>query len=127
MSALNRRIVNTASAPAAIGPYSQAVIVDRTMYISGQLGMDVASGKLVDGGVQAQAKQALINIGEILIAAGCDYSNVVKTTVLLADINDFNNVNEVYKTFFSSKFPARAAYQVAALPRVSVNHGFTHL
>ncbi|XP_005917590.1 2-iminobutanoate/2-iminopropanoate deaminase isoform X2 [Haplochromis burtoni] len=117
MSALNRRIVNTASAPSAIGPYSQAVIVDRTMYISGQLGMDVASGKLVDGGVQAQAKQALINIGEILKAAGCDYSNVVKTTVLLADINDFNNVNEVYKTFFSSKFPARAAYQVAALPR----------
>lgn len=79
--------------------------------------MDVASGKLVDGGVQAQAKQALVNIGEILKAAGCDYSNVVKTTVLLADINDFNNVNEVYKTFFSSKFPARAAYQVAALPR----------
>uniref|UniRef100_A0A3Q3BJW5 Reactive intermediate imine deaminase A homolog n=1 Tax=Haplochromis burtoni TaxID=8153 RepID=A0A3Q3BJW5_HAPBU len=127
MSALNRRIVNTASAPSAIGPYSQAVIVDRTMYISGQLGMDVASGKLVDGGVQAQAKQALINIGEILKAAGCDYSNVVKTTVLLADINDFNNVNEVYKTFFSSKFPVRAAYQVAALPRVSVNHSFTHL
>lgn len=79
--------------------------------------MDVASGKLVDGGVQAQAKQALVNTGEILKAAGCDYSNVVKTTVLLADINDFNNVNEVYKTFFSSKFPARAAYQVAALPR----------
>ncbi|CAI5690807.1 2-iminobutanoate/2-iminopropanoate deaminase isoform X2 [Oreochromis niloticus] len=117
MSVLNRKVVNTASAPAAIGPYSQAVIVDRTMYISGQLGMDVASGKLVDGGVQAQAKQALVNIGEILKAAGCDYSNVVKTTVLLADINDFNNVNEVYKTFFSSKFPARAAYQVAALPR----------
>uniref|UniRef100_A0A3Q4H6S7 Reactive intermediate imine deaminase A homolog n=1 Tax=Neolamprologus brichardi TaxID=32507 RepID=A0A3Q4H6S7_NEOBR len=61
--------------------------------------------------------QVLINIGEILKAAGCDYSNVVKTTVLLADINDFNNVNEVYKTFFSSNFPARAAYQVAALPR----------
>ncbi|XP_006787948.1 2-iminobutanoate/2-iminopropanoate deaminase isoform X1 [Neolamprologus brichardi] len=117
MSALNRRVVNTPSAPGAIGPYSQAVIVDRTMYISGQLGMDVASGKLVDGGVQAQAKQVLINIGEILKAAGCDYSNVVKTTVLLADINDFNNVNEVYKTFFSSNFPARAAYQVAALPR----------
>ncbi|XP_065326886.1 2-iminobutanoate/2-iminopropanoate deaminase [Pelmatolapia mariae] len=117
MSALNRKVVNTSSAPAAIGPYSQAVIVDRTMYISGQLGMDVASGKLVDGGVQAQAKQALVNIGEILKAAGCDYSSVVKTTVLLADINDFNNVNEIYKTFFSSKFPARAAYQVAALPR----------
>ncbi|XP_047460319.1 2-iminobutanoate/2-iminopropanoate deaminase isoform X2 [Mugil cephalus] len=117
MSALGRRIVNTTAAPAAIGPYSQAVVVDRTMYISGQLGLDVASGKLVDGGVQAQAKQALINMGEILKSAGCDYSNVVKTTVLLADINDFNSVNEVYKTFFSKNFPARAAYQVAALPR----------
>ncbi|XP_035039240.1 2-iminobutanoate/2-iminopropanoate deaminase isoform X1 [Hippoglossus stenolepis] len=117
MSALVRKIINTASAPAAIGPYSQAVVADRTVYISGQLGMDVASGQLVDGGVQAQAKQALINMGEILKAAGCGYTNVVKTTVLLADINDFNSVNEIYKTFFSSNFPARAAYQVAALPR----------
>ncbi|XP_051926020.1 2-iminobutanoate/2-iminopropanoate deaminase isoform X1 [Hippocampus zosterae] len=117
MSTLIRKIINTAKAPAAIGPYSQAVLVDRTLYISGQLGMDVASGGLVQGGVQAQAKQALVNMGEILKASGCNYTNVVKTTVLLADINDFNCVNEVYKTFFSSNFPARAAYQVAALPR----------
>ncbi|XP_052390071.1 2-iminobutanoate/2-iminopropanoate deaminase-like isoform X1 [Carassius gibelio] len=116
MSAVIRKIIHTASAPAAIGPYSQAVLVDRTMYISGQIGMDV-SGQLVVGGVQAQAKQALINMGEILKAAGCGYENVVKTTVLLADINDFNNVNDVYKQFFKSNFPARAAYQVAALPR----------
>ncbi|XP_029920432.1 2-iminobutanoate/2-iminopropanoate deaminase [Myripristis murdjan] len=117
MSALSRKTINTASAPAAIGPYSQAVVADRTMYISGQLGLDVASGQLVGGGVQAQARQALVNMGEILKAAGCDFSNVVKTTVLLADINDFNSVNDVYKTFFSGNFPARAAYQVAALPR----------
>ncbi|KAI5615911.1 ribonuclease UK114 isoform 1, partial [Silurus asotus] len=117
MSAVIRRIINTAAAPAAIGPYSQAVVVDRTMYISGQLGMDAATGQLVTGGVQAQAKQALINMGEILKAAGCGYENVVKTTVLLADMKDFNNVNDVYKQFFSSNFPARAAYQVAALPR----------
>ncbi|KAF7668392.1 hypothetical protein LDENG_00017820 [Lucifuga dentata] len=117
MSAIKRTIISTPSAPAAIGPYSQSVVVDRTMYISGQLGLDVSSGQLVDGGVQAQAKQALINMGEILKAAGCDYSNVVKTTVLLADMNDFNSVNDVYKTFFSTNFPARAAYQVAALPR----------
>lgn len=117
MAALIRRMVNTTAAPAAIGPYSQSVVVDRTMYISGQLGMDVASGQLVDGGVKAQTKQALVNMGEILKAAGCDYTNVVKTTVLLADINDFNGVNEIYKTFFTSNFPARAAYQVAALPR----------
>ncbi|KAF5901261.1 60S ribosomal protein L30, partial [Clarias magur] len=97
MSAVIRRIINTAAAPAAIGPYSQAVVVDRTMYISGQLGMDTGTGLLVAGGVQAQAKQALINMGEILKAAGCGYENVVKTTVLLADMNDFNNVNDVYK------------------------------
>ncbi|XP_036395182.1 2-iminobutanoate/2-iminopropanoate deaminase-like [Megalops cyprinoides] len=117
MSAIVRKIINTAKAPAAIGPYSQAVLVDRTMYISGQLGMDPSSGQLVDGGVQAQTKQALVNMGEILKAAGCGYENVVKTTVLLANMNDFNNVNDVYKQFFSSRFPARAAYQVAALPR----------
>ncbi|KAG1947126.1 RidA family protein [Pimephales promelas] len=120
MSAVIRKIIHTAAAPAAIGPYSQAVLVDRTMYISGQLGMDVASGQLVAGGVQAQAKQALINMGEILKAAGCGYENVVKATVLLVDINDFNNVNDVYKQFFKSNFPARAAYQVSALPRVSI-------
>ncbi|XP_029976677.1 2-iminobutanoate/2-iminopropanoate deaminase isoform X2 [Salarias fasciatus] len=117
METLSRKFVYTPKAPIRQGIYSQAVIVDRTMYISGQLGMDVASGQLVDGGVQAQAKQALVNMGEILKAAGCNYTNVVKTTVLLADINDFNSVNEVYKTFFTSSFPARAAYQVAALPR----------
>lgn len=117
MSAIIRTIINTTKAPAAIGPYSQAVMVDRTLYISGQLGMDPTSGLLVDGGVQAQAKQALINMGEILKTAGCGYDNVVKTTVLLADMNDFTSVNDVYKQFFSSNFPARAAYQVAALPR----------
>ncbi|XP_075873249.1 2-iminobutanoate/2-iminopropanoate deaminase isoform X2 [Nelusetta ayraudi] len=117
MASLRRHIPYTPTAPIRQGIYSQAVVVDRTVYISGQLGLDVASGQLVEGGVQAQAKQALINMGEILTAAGCDYTNVVKTTVLLADINDFNSVNEVYKTFFSSSFPARAAYQVAALPR----------
>ncbi|KAE8599322.1 hypothetical protein XENTR_v10017141 [Xenopus tropicalis] len=97
--------------------FSQAVVVDKTMYVSGQLGMDPSSGQLVAGGVKNEAKQALVNMGEILKAAGCDYSNVVKTTVLLADIGDFNDVNEVYKQFFRCNFPARAAYQVAALPR----------
>ncbi|XP_029023293.1 2-iminobutanoate/2-iminopropanoate deaminase-like isoform X1 [Betta splendens] len=117
MATIQRQIPYTPKAPIRKGIYSQAVVVDRTVYISGQLGLDVSSGQLVEGGVQAQAKQALVNMGEILKAAGCNYSNVVKTTVLLADINDFNSVNEVYKTFFSSNFPARAAYQVAALPR----------
>ncbi|XP_007957442.1 2-iminobutanoate/2-iminopropanoate deaminase-like [Orycteropus afer afer] len=95
----------------------QAVLVDRTVYISGQLGMNPSSGQLVPGGVVEEAKQALTNMGEILKAAGCDFTNVVKTTVLLADINDFTAVNEVYKQYFKSSFPARAAYQVAALPK----------
>uniref|UniRef100_A0A8C8G7E5 Reactive intermediate imine deaminase A homolog n=1 Tax=Oncorhynchus tshawytscha TaxID=74940 RepID=A0A8C8G7E5_ONCTS len=117
MAAVQKLFPYTPKAPIRQGIYSQAVVVDRTMYISGQLGLDVASGKLVEGGVQAQARQALVNMGEILKAAGCGYDNVVKTTVLLADINDFVNVNDVYKTFFSKNFPARAAYQVIALPR----------
>ncbi|KAK2722530.1 2-iminobutanoate/2-iminopropanoate deaminase-like [Artemia franciscana] len=111
-----RKIVHSNLAPAAIGPYSQAVLVDKTLYVSGQLGMDSVSGNLVEG-VAAQAKKALENMGHILEAAGASYKNVVKTTVLLADMKDFGTVNDVYRTFFTENFPARAAYQVAALPR----------
>uniref|UniRef100_A0A3P9I2W7 Reactive intermediate imine deaminase A homolog n=1 Tax=Oryzias latipes TaxID=8090 RepID=A0A3P9I2W7_ORYLA len=117
MATIKRHIIFTSKAPIRQGIYSQGVLVDRTMFISGQIGMDVVTGQLVVGGVQAQAKQALTNMGEILKAGGCTYNNVVKTTVLLKDIDDFNSVNEVYSSFFSSNFPARAAYQVAALPR----------
>ncbi|KAL4694742.1 hypothetical protein H8957_002203 [Semnopithecus entellus] len=112
MSSLIKRVISTTKAPGAIGPYSQAVLVDRTIYISGKIGMDPSSGQLVSGG-------ALKNMGEILKAAGCDFTNAVKTTVLLADINDFNTVSEIYKQYFKSNFPARAAYQVAALPKGS--------
>uniref|UniRef100_A0A8C8RWM9 2-iminobutanoate/2-iminopropanoate deaminase n=1 Tax=Pelusios castaneus TaxID=367368 RepID=A0A8C8RWM9_9SAUR len=117
MATLIKRIINTPWAPAPMGPYSQAVLVDRTMYIAGQTGMDPSSGQLVPGGVKEEAKQALKNIGEILKAAGCDYCNVVKTTVLMADMKDFSDINEIYRQFFRSNFPARAAYQVAALPK----------
>ncbi|XP_075896855.1 2-iminobutanoate/2-iminopropanoate deaminase-like [Nelusetta ayraudi] len=117
MSALIRRVINTVKAPAPIGPYSQAVLVDRTLYISGQVGMDPASGQLVEGGVQAQTRQSLVNMGEILKASGCSYDNVVKTTVLLASIDDFTAVNDIYTQFFTSNYPARAAYQVSALPK----------
>ncbi|XP_055490299.1 2-iminobutanoate/2-iminopropanoate deaminase isoform X2 [Leucoraja erinacea] len=115
--AVTRAFIYSPKAPVRLGIYSQAVVVDRTMYISGQLGLDPATGQLVTGGTSQEAKQALINMGEILKAANCDYNHVIKTTVLLADINDFNCVNEVYKQYFKSNFPARAAYQVAALPR----------
>ncbi|XP_010617873.1 2-iminobutanoate/2-iminopropanoate deaminase [Fukomys damarensis] len=116
MTSLIKKVISTAKAPKAIGPYSQAVLVDRTIYISGQVGRDPASGQLVPGGVVEETKQALNNIGEVLKAADCDFTNVVKATVLLADINDFGAVNEVYQRYFKSNFPARAAYQVSALP-----------
>nr|ACM09640.1 Ribonuclease UK114 [Salmo salar] len=114
MSSIIRKIINTSKAPAAIGPYSQAVVVDRTMYVSGQLGMDPASGQLVEGGVQAQTKQALVNMGEILKEAGCGYDSVVKTTVLLADMNDFASVNDVYKTCSDT---SHSVHKVSLFPK----------
>ncbi|WP_043563234.1 Rid family detoxifying hydrolase [Actinomyces israelii] len=113
-------VVSTTSAPAAVGPYSQAVSTGGaggTVYVSGQVPLDPATGALVDGGIQAQAERVLTNIGEILGAAGLGYADVVKTTVLLADIADFKAVNEVYARFFTGPvLPARAAFAVAALP-----------
>ena len=113
-------VVSTTSAPAAVGPYSQAVSTGGaggTVYVSGQVPLDPATGALVDGGIQAQAERVLTNIGEILGAAGLGYADVVKTTVLLADIADFKAVNEVYARFFTGPvLPTRAAFAVAALP-----------
>ncbi|XP_005381905.1 PREDICTED: ribonuclease UK114 [Chinchilla lanigera] len=116
MTSLIKKVINSAKAPKAIGAYSQAVLVDRTIYISGQVGLDPSSGQLVPGGIVEETKQALTNIGEILKAADCTFSNVVKATILLTDIKDFGTVNEIYKQYFKGSFPARAAYQVAALP-----------
>ena len=117
MSQLVRTIIKSAKAPAAIGPYSQAVKVGPTLYLSGCLGMDPATGNLVSGGINAEARQALTNIGSILEEAGYKYDHIVKTTVLLADINDFAALNSVYAEFFKANHPARSTYQVAALPR----------
>ncbi|WP_303324367.1 RidA family protein [Actinomyces radicidentis] len=110
--------IATESAPAAVGPYSQAVEAGGTVYVSGQIPLVPATGQIVEGGIEAQAEQSLKNIGAILEAAGLGYGDVVKTTVLLADINDFVAVNEVYARFFTGEvLPARAAFQVAALPK----------
>merc|ERR1712212_357497 len=114
---LRRVIISTKKAPDAIGPYNQAVQVNNTLYISGQIGFNPTTMDIVSGGVVAEAKQALTNMGHILEAANCNFNNVVKTTVLLADVNDFAAVNEVYTKFFTANYPARAAYQAAALPR----------
>ena len=111
-----QKAIHTDKAPAALGPYSQGLLAGNTLYISGQLGLDPASGKLAEGGTPAQARQALENIMAILVEANMNMHNVVQLQVFLADIADFKAVNEVYKTFFAEPFPARAAVQVAALP-----------
>ena len=111
-----KRIISTEKAAKAIGPYSQAVEIKGVLYISGQLGLGHETGKLVEGGIVEQTRQALINIGEILYAAGYEYSDVVKSTVLLDDMEQFKAMNEVYTGFYKENPPARAAYSVKKLP-----------
>ena len=112
-----RESVSTPSAPAAIGPYSQAIKAGNLLFLSGQIPLDPATGNLVEGGVEAQTRQVFGNIGAILEAAGASFDAVVTATVYLADMNDFGKVNEIYATYFSSPAPARATVQVARLPR----------
>lgn len=113
----SKQIINAEKAPKAIGPYSHAVKVGDFLYTSGQLGMDPTTGLLVEGGVEAEARQALQNLGFILSAAGCSFTSVVKTLVFLKDINDFARVNAIYGEYFQEEPPARSAIQVAALPK----------
>ncbi|MDJ0622469.1 MAG: RidA family protein [Desulfocapsaceae bacterium] len=108
--------INTDKAPAAIGPYSQAISTDDKLYTSGQLPLDPVTGKIVEGPIDQQAHQVFKNLKAIAEAAGTSLDKTVKTTVFLDDIADFQAVNEVYKEYFSQPFPARSAYQVAALP-----------
>ena len=114
------KVIATKNAPAAVGPYSQAIQVSEVtdiIFTSGQLGLIPETGKLAEGGVEAQARQALTNIKAVVEAAGLTMDNVVKTTVLLADIGDFAKVNAIYAEFFTEgSYPARSAFQVAALP-----------
>ena len=110
-----KKIIATPDAPAAIGPYSQAVELNGTLYLSGQLPVDPASGRMPEG-IEAQTRQALRNLGAILAASGLGYGDIVKTTVLLADIADFGAMNAVYAEFFPDDKPARVCYQIAALP-----------
>lgn len=111
-----KKIINTEKAPKAIGPYSQAVEANGTLYISGQLPINPQTGSFVSGGVKEQTEQALKNVGAILEAAGYTYDNVVKSTVLLSSMDDFAAMNEVYGSFYKGEAPARVAYQVAKLP-----------
>jgi 2-iminobutanoate/2-iminopropanoate deaminase len=112
-----REAVSTSSAPAAIGPYSQAISAGGFLFVSGQIPLDPATGTLVDGDIAAQTHRVLQNLGEILKAGGSSFDAVVRTTVYLADMNDFPAMNEIYATYFSSPAPARATVQAARLPR----------
>ena len=112
-----KKAINTSGAPAAIGPYSQAVEANGFVYVSGQLPIDPLTASFAEGGIQAEARQSLTNSKNILAEAGLGMDNVVKVTVLLADINHFSAVNEVYAEFFHAPYPARSAFAVAALPK----------
>lgn len=111
-------VISTEKAPAAIGPYSQAIQAQgKTIYVSGQLPVDPATGAFAGEDIQSQTRQSLENIKAILATAGADMSSVVKTTVLLKNIADFGAMNEIYAQYFQQPFPARAAFQVGALPK----------
>ncbi|HJQ34056.1 MAG TPA: RidA family protein [Pyrinomonadaceae bacterium] len=112
-----RRIVRTEDAPGAIGPYSQAVVAGGFVYCSGQIPIDPATGQFVEGGVREQTTQVLRNLSKVLEAAGSSLGSVVKTTVFLADMGDFAEMNEVYAGFFRENPPARSTVQAARLPR----------
>jgi len=114
---MRRQAIATRKAPEAIGPYSQAVAADPWVFLSGQIGLDPATGALAAGGVREQADQALKNLGAVLEAAGVGFEHVVKTTVYLLDLSKFSEMNEVYGRYFGAPAPARATVQVSGLPR----------
>ena len=111
-----KKIIATTNAPAAIGPYSQGVQVNGMLFISGQLPIDPATGKMVDGDVKAQTEQSLKNVKAILEEAGYTFNDVVKTTVFLSDMANFADMNEVYKSYYATECPARSAFAVKTLP-----------
>jgi 2-iminobutanoate/2-iminopropanoate deaminase len=113
---MTREAISTSGAPAALGPYSQAIAIDGLLFCSGQLGLDPSSGNLVDG-IEAQAERAMLNLRGVLDAAGVTFEDVVKTTIFLADMNDFAVVNAIYGRFMPDPPPARSTVQVAALPK----------
>ncbi len=111
-----KKVIKTNNAPAAIGPYSQAIETNGTLYISGQIPINPATGKLVDGGIKEQTEQVMKNIEAILKEAGYSFQDVVKSTCLLSDMNNFSAMNEVYGSYYKENPPARAAFAVKELP-----------
>ena len=112
-----KEVINTKAAPAAIGPYSQAIKVGNLVYTSGQIPIDPSTANFVDGGIKEQTRQSLLNVQAILKEVGLSMSHVIKTTVFLADMNDFADMNAIYAEFFSEPYPARSAVAVKTLPK----------
>ena len=112
-----KKVIRTTKAPSAIGPYSQAIPVGNIIYTSGQIPIDPATGSFVEGGIKEQTRQSLLNVKAILEEAGLTMGNVVKTTVFMADMNDFADMNAVYAEFFAETYPARSAVAVKTLPK----------
>lgn len=112
-----KKIIKTSNAPAAIGPYSQAIKAGNFIYCSGQIPLIPATGDVVDGGIEEQTKQVLDNLGQVLTAAGASYSDVVKTTIYLTDLGHFSTVNDIYSRYCGCATPARATVEVSGLPR----------
>lgn len=116
-SNMNKTIISTKNAPAAIGPYSQAVLAGNTLYCSGQIALNPETGQLVDENIEAETQQVMKNIGAVLEAADMDYSNVVKASIFMATMDDYAAVNEVYAQYFQENPPAREAVAVKTLPK----------
>ena len=112
-----KKIIETSKAPAPIGPYSQAVLTGQTLYVSGQIAVNPENGHVVMSDIKEETKQVMENLGAILQAADMNFSNLVKCTIFLADMNDFAEMNEVYSSYFKSDFPARETVQVSCLPK----------
>ncbi|MCL4507696.1 MAG: RidA family protein [Chloroflexi bacterium] len=117
---MSRQVVQTESAPKAIGPYSQAIVANGMVFCAGQVPLDVATGNVVEGGIEAQTRQVFNNISAVLKAAGADLKHVVKTTVFLQNMGDFAAMNTVYGAYFTENPPARSAVEVAKLPRAAL-------
>ncbi len=113
----DREVISTPDAPAAIGPYSQGIRVGNTLYLAGQIALDPATGKLVEGDIEAQTHRVLKNLGAVLKAASFNYSDVVQVQAYLADLHDYKAMNDVYATYFSESKPARAVVEAARIPR----------
>jgi len=112
-----KKVIKTDMAPKAIGPYSQAIMTGDLLFASGQIAIDPKKGDLVDGGIEAQAKQVMENIKNLLAAAGMDFSHVIKTTIFLTDISNFSLVNDIYGSYFTQEPPARSCVEVSHLPK----------